>query len=73
MNELAAIKKFLGVRIHEDHLNHYTLLGLDRNAGPNEIKQALRTAVASWNNADTKSDPESAQYVAKLIKQAQAV
>ena len=73
MNELAAIKKFLGVRIHEDQLNHYTLLGLNRNAGQNEIKQALRTAVAAWNSSDTKSDPESSQHVAKLIKQAQAV
>jgi len=73
MNELAAIKKFLGVRIHEEQLNHYTLLGLNRNAGQNEIKQALRTAVAAWNSSDTKSDPESAQHVAKLIKQAQAV
>ena len=73
MNELAAIKKFLGVRAHGDQLNHYTLLGLSRNAGQNEIKQALRAAVAAWNNSDTKSDPESAQYVAKLIKQAQAV
>ena len=73
MNELVAIKKFLGVRIHEEQLNHYTLLGLNRNAGQNEIKQALRTAVAAWNSSDTKSDPESAQHVAKLIKQAQAV
>ena len=73
MNELAAIKKFLGVRIHEEQLNHYTLLGLNRNAGQNEIKQALRTAVAAWNSSDTKSDPESAQHIAKLIKQAQAV
>lgn len=73
MNELAAIKKFLGVRIHEDQLNHYTLLGLNRNAGQNEIKHALRTAVAAWNSSDTKSDSESAQRVAKLIKQAQAV
>ena len=73
MNELVAIKKFLGVRIHEEQFNHYTLLGLNRNAGQNEIKQALRTAVAAWNSSDTKSDPESAQHVAKLIKQAQAV
>jgi hypothetical protein len=73
MNELAAIKKFLGVRVNEDRLNHYTLLGLKPNAGQNEIKQALRTAVAAWNSSDTKSDPESAQHVAKLIKQAQAV
>jgi len=73
MNELVAIKKFLGVRIHEEQFNHYTLLGLNRNAGQNEIKQALRTAMAAWNSSDTKSDPESAQHVAKLIKQAQAV
>ncbi len=73
MKELVAIKKFLGVRVHGDQLNHYTLLGLSRNAGQNEIKQALRAAVAAWNNSDTKSDPESAQYVAKLIKQAQVV
>ncbi len=73
MNESAAIKKFLGVHLHDGQLNHYTLLGLDQNATQHEIKKALRTAVAAWNSADTKSDPDSAQLVAKLIKQAQAV
>ena len=74
MSELrSAIEKHLGVRVVEDSLNHYSLLGLNNNAGPIEIKQALRTAVAAWNASDTKSDSESAQRVAKLIKQAQAV
>ncbi len=70
---LSAIKQHLGIRMREGQLNHYSLLGLDKNASSNEIKQALRTAVAAWNSSDTKSDPESAQQVAKLIKQAQAV
>jgi len=70
---LSAIKKHLGIRMREGQLNHYSLLGLDKNASSNEIKQALRTAVAAWNGSDTKSDPESAQQVAKLIRQAQAV
>ncbi len=70
---LSAIEKHLGVRVVEDSLNHYSLLDLKNNAGPNEIKQALRTAIAAWNASDTKSDSESAQRVAKLIKQAQAV
>ena len=70
---LLAIEKHLGVRVAEDSLNHYSLLGLKKDAGPSEIKQALRTVVAAWNASDTKSDSESAQRVAKLIKQAQAV
>lgn len=70
---LLAIETHLGVRVVEDSLNHYSLLGLNRDAGPSEIKKALRTAVAAWNASDTKSDSESAQRVAKLIKQAQAV
>ena len=74
MNELlTAIEKHLGVRVMERSLTHYSLLDLKNNAGPNEIKQALRTAIAAWNASDTKSDSESAQRVAKLIKQAQAV
>ena len=74
MSELvSAIEKHIGVRVVEDSLDHYSLLGLNKTAGPSEIKQALRTAVAAWNASDTKSDSESAQRVAKLIKQAQAV
>jgi len=71
--ELDAIEKHLGVRLEDGQLNHYSLLGLDPNASPTEIRQALRTTVAAWNNSDTKSDPSSAQMVAKLIKQAQGV
>ncbi len=70
---LSAIKQHLGIRIREGQLNHYSLLGLDKNASSSEIKQALRTAVAAWNGSEPKSDPESAQQVAKLIRQAQAV
>ncbi len=77
INETEAIKKHLGIqigiRIDDGEFDHYALLGLEPNADPLEIKQALRTAVAVWNNSDTKSDPESAQWVAKRIKQAQAV
>ena len=74
MSELvSAIEKHIGIRVVEDSLDHYSLLGLNKAAGPSEIKQALRTAVAAWNASDTKSDSESAQRVAKLIKQAQAV
>ena len=70
---LSAIKQHLGIRIREGQLNHYSLFGLDKNASSNDIKQAVRTAVTAWNGSDTKSDPESAQQVAKLIKQAQAI
>ncbi len=72
MNELnASIKKHLGIQVPDGQLNHYTLLGTHRNASPSEIKQALRSAAAAWNASDTKSDPEAARLVAKLIKQAQ--
>ncbi|HUP79437.1 MAG TPA: J domain-containing protein [Pirellula sp.] len=74
MGELSdAIEKHIGVRVLEDTLNHYSLLGLKVNATPREIKQALRTAIAAWNSSDTKSDPAPAQRVATLIKQAQVV
>ncbi len=74
MGELSdAIEKHIGVRVLESTRNHYSLLGLKVNATSSEIKQALRTAVAAWNSSDTKSDPVSAQRVATLIKQAQAV
>lgn len=72
MNELiASIKKHLGIKVPEGQFNHYTLLGTHRNASPSEIKQALRSTVAAWNASDTKTDPEAARLVAKLIKQAQ--
>lgn len=73
MNELAAIKKHLGVCTTDAQLNHYTLIGLSPKASAIEIKQALKSAIAAWNSSDKSSDPESAQHVAKLIKQAQSV
>jgi curved DNA-binding protein CbpA len=73
MNELAAIQKHLGVCTTESQLNHYTLIGVSQSATQLEIKQALKNAIASWNRSDKASDPESAQHVAKLIKQAQGV
>ena len=73
MNELAAIKKHLGVCTTDLQLNHYTLIGVSQGATSTEIKQGLKTAIAAWNNSDRTSDPESAQHVAKLIKQAQAI
>ncbi len=73
INQTEAIHKHLGVRIDADEIDHYTLLGLEPNANPEQIKQALRMAVNAWNHSDTKSDPESAQWVAKRLKQAQSV
>ena len=73
MNELLdSIQKHLGIRVAVNQLNHYTLLGIRRDASTNDIKLALRSAVASWNASDTKTDPEAARLVAKLIKQAQS-
>jgi len=66
-----AIEKHLLRRIAEHDLNHYRLLGLSTNANADEIKRALKTTAAAWNASDTKSNPESAQLVAKLLKQAQ--
>lgn len=73
MNEMAAIKKHLGISTTEAQLNHYSLIGVSQDATVGEIKQALKNAAAAWNNSDRSSDPESAQHVAKLIKQAQAI
>lgn len=73
MNEMAAIKKHLGICTTEAQLNHYSLIGVSQKATAGEIKQALKNAAAAWNSSDRSSDPESAQHVAKLIKQAQAV
>ncbi len=66
-----AIEKHLQRRIAEHDLNHYRLLGVSTNAHADEIKLALKTTAAAWNASDTKSNPESAQLVAKLLKQAQ--
>jgi curved DNA-binding protein CbpA len=66
-----AIEKHLQRRIAEHDLNHYRLLGISTNAQADEIKRALKTTAAAWNASDTKSNPESAQLVAKLLKQAQ--
>ena len=66
-----AIEKHLQRRIAEHDLNHYRLLGVSTNANADEIKRALKTTAAAWNASDTKSNPESAQLVAKLLKQAQ--
>ncbi len=72
MNKLTlAIEKHLQRRIAEHDLNHYRLLGVSANANADEIKRALKTTAAVWNASDTKSNPESAQLVAKLLKQAQ--
>ncbi len=72
MNKLTlAIEKHLQRRIAEHDLNHYRLLGVSTNAHADEIKRALKTTAAAWNASDTKSNPESAQLVAKLLKQAQ--
>lgn len=67
-----AIEKLLDKRIPEEELNHYKLLGVDHRATNEEIKQALRTASASWN-ANAKNHPGAAQLVANLLRQAQAV
>ena len=66
-----AIEKHLQRRIAEHDLNHYRLLGISTNAQADEIKRALKATAAAWNASDTKSNPESAQLVAKLLKQAQ--
>ena len=66
-----AIEKHLQRRIAEHDLNHYRLLGISADAHADEIKRALKTTAAAWNASDTKSNPESAQLVAKLLKQAQ--
>jgi curved DNA-binding protein CbpA len=66
-----AIEKHLQRRIAEHDLNHYRLLGISTNAHADEIKRALKATAAAWNASDTKSNPESAQLVAKLLKQAQ--
>jgi len=70
---LRALEKHLGIRLNEADLNHYSLLALEPNAKGEDIKHALRQAAARWNASDPKSNPESAQIVAKLLKQAQQV
>ena len=72
MNDISfAIDKYLQRRVLAHELNHYTLLGISTIASDDEIKVAMKSAVVAWNASDRKSDPESAQAVAKLLKQAQ--
>jgi len=74
MNELAtAIEQHLGRKITESELTYYSLIGVSTQASTEEVRVALKTAVANWNASNTKADPESAKLVASLLKQAQTV
>ena len=73
MTELiVAIERHLGRRVQSSDPSFYELLDVREDASLDEIKGALKNAAADYNKSDTKSDPESAQAVAKLLKSAQA-
>jgi hypothetical protein len=73
MSEIAnAVEKHLGRKLSSVPPTHYELLGIAEDAPPDAIKSALRQASAAWNNSDTKANPESAQLVARLLRQAQS-
>lgn len=73
MDHLAQlIQRFLGRTISSESLNHYSLLGIEPDASVEQIKSALRTAAAAWNASDTRTNPQDAQQVAQLLKQAQS-
>jgi hypothetical protein len=72
MSEIAsAVEKHLGRKLSVGSPTHYELLGIPEDATTDAVKSALRLASAAWNSSDTKANPESAQLVARLLKQAQ--
>ncbi len=75
MNSLIQnVQRYLGRTLSNESADFYSVLGLQiYEEDPTKLKAALKQAASLWNAADTKSEPESAQQVAKLIRQAQSV
>lgn len=71
---LAAIERHLGRSIRVSELDYYQVFGLELYCDdPRQIHDALQQATNRWLQSDTVKYPESAQIVAKLLRQAQGI
>lgn len=71
---LAAIERHLGRSIRVSELDYYQVFGLELYCDdPRRIHDALQQATNRWLQSDTVKYPESAQIVAKLLRQAQGI
>jgi hypothetical protein len=71
---LEAIERHLGRTIPISQLDYYQVIGLELYCNdPQQIRKALQEATNRWMQSETGKYPESAQIIAKLLKQAQTI
>ncbi|MFO0011696.1 MAG: hypothetical protein ACK553_03055 [Planctomycetota bacterium] len=71
---LTAIERHLGRTISYQQLDYYQVIGLELYCDDAQaIRKALQDATNRWMQSETVQHAESAQLVAKLLKQAQAI
>ncbi len=68
-----AIAFHLGRDIEPSELTYYAILGVEKDADVETIKLHWKAAATAWNASDRKSDPQRAQRVAALLKEAQVI
>jgi hypothetical protein len=71
---LEAIERHLGRTIPISQLDYYQVIGLELYCkDQQQIRRALQEATNRWMQSETGKYPESAQIIAKLLKQAQTI
>jgi hypothetical protein len=71
---LDAIKRHLGRSVVFEQLDYYQVIGLELYCDDSEkIRLAIQDATNHWMQSETGRYPESAQIIAKLLKQAQII
>ena len=71
---LEAIERHLGRSLPISQLDYYQVIGLEVYCDdPQQIRKALQDATNRWMQSETGKHPESAQIIAKLLKQAQTI
>jgi hypothetical protein len=71
---LDAIERHLGRSLQIAQLDYYQVIGLEMYCGDTQrIREAIQKATNRWMQSETGKYPESAQIIAKLLKQAQII
>jgi hypothetical protein len=71
---LQAIERHLGRTLPISKLDYYQVIGLELYCNDGQqIRKALQDATNRWMQSETGRYPESAQIIAKLLKQAQII
>lgn len=71
---LDAIERHLGRSVQIAQLDYYQVIGLEMYCSDAQrIREALQDATNRWMQSETGKYPESAQIIAKLLKQAQII